>query len=166
MVETLACAGYTCTAVGLVTAPVYPFYATLAPVVWTAGPDGIWHVVAGGTTDTSGGGGGGGGGGGTGVVKVTTNVSRFKVSHPGGHTKLAGRLSAKHGCVRKRHVKVMDKHGLAALTLTSDRYGRFASRLSPAVLARLGAKVWVKVPAKRRGTDIKCLATRSTKLPL
>lgn len=157
----LACAGLECTAVGLVTDPSYPWPVTIAPVVWTAGADNVWHVVAAGTTPGTGGGGGGGG-----ITKVVTKVARFGVGHSGGHVKVSGRLSAKQGCARKRTVKVIDKHGRTALKLVTDRRGRFASRLSPKVLARLGPKVWVKVPAKTRLPDVRCLATRSAKVPL
>lgn len=157
----LACSGLICTAVGVVSSPNYPYQVTLAPVVWTAGADGVWHVVAAGGDDS----GGGGGGGGSGVTQVTTVVSRIGVVRKANGPHLIGKLSSKQGCARGRTVKVIDRHGKSATKLRTNRRGRFGVHLTPALLQRIGPKVWVKVPKRKRSTALVCLGTRSAKVP-
>jgi hypothetical protein len=157
----LACSGLTCTAVGVLSSASYPYQVTLAPIVWTAGADGVWHVVAAGSDDT----GGGGGGGGSGVTKVTTAVSRLGVQRKENGPRLVGKLASKQGCARERIVKVIDRHGRTATKLTTNRRGRFKVHLTHALLQRIGPKVWVKVPKRKRGAALVCLGTRSAKVP-
>ena len=137
LARTLACVGSTCTAIGEVR-DARTNYLTLTSVVWTAGADGVWHVVAAGIDDS--------GGGGSGVTRVPTDVSRIAVLRKANGVRLVGQLTAKQHCARGRVVKVIDRHGRAATRLKSDRHGRFGLRLTKTLLARIGAKVWVKVP--------------------
>ncbi len=157
---TLACANAgSCTAVGVLTNPDYPYDVTDGPIVWTAGPDGVWHVVAEGYAD-----GGGGGGGGGSVTKVSTKVSigvkRTVVPH-----RLKGRVSAQHGCQKARRVKVIGKLGVPAVTVKSARDGRWSVGLTRAVRRMLAPRVRVKVAEKTRaGGTIRCLAATSSKI--
>ncbi len=154
----LACSGLTCTAVGVLSSASYPFEVTLAPVVWTAGADGVWQVVAAGT-------GGGGGGGGSTVTKVTTKVTLAIKTTPA-RTRLAGKVKAVEGCQKARRVKVLGKDGRPAASVKSGRDGRYSVRLTPKLRNKLGAKTRVKVTARWRGSDIRCLAARSSRVRL
>ena len=120
-----------------------------------------WHIVAAGSDDT----GGGAGGGGSGVTRVATAVSRMGVLQKANGPHLIGKISGKQGCARGRTVKVIDRHGRTATRRPDEnRRGRFGVHLTPALLQRLGPKVWVKVPKRKRGTALVCLGTRLAKV--
>jgi hypothetical protein len=147
-----------CTAVGAVTSPDYPFYATIAPVVWTSGADGIWHVMAAGYGSGNGGGGGQGS-----VTKVATSTS-IGVKRSVTPHRLKGKVTALHGCQKARRVKVIGKLGAPVVRVKSDLHGRWSVPLTKKVRSHLGRRVRVKISEKWRGTTIRCLAASSARI--
>lgn len=155
--ESLACAGLTCTAVGAVIDSLSPPSLVVGPVVWTAAADGVWHLVAAGSSAGSGGGGS--------VTKVASTVSihlKSNASPP----RLKGKVSAPHGCQKSRRVQLVGRFGVPAATVKSATDGRYSVRLTRNVRSHLGSRVWVKVTERWRGTDIRCLAARSSRIRL
>lgn len=145
-----------CTAVGAITSPDYPFRATIAPVVWTSGADGVWHVVAAGS-------GSDGGGGSGSVTKVATSTS-ISVKRSVTPHRLKGKVSARHGCQKARRVQVIGKLGKPVIGVRTDFRGRWSVPLTKAVRRHLDQRVRVKVKEKWRGATVRCLAARSARI--